>query len=910
MAAIHAKLNDVGAKLATGEINMKMFESSPTPQKTTFVWATGRFKNMRMGNFLKSPIVTAGGAKWYCLFYPKGFTRQDYASLYLCCLKCEDEDIDPPDWTAFVEFKVSVQLKKPTKIVKKKAGAAGEAADDDKKSSAGKTAKTKSKGGSSARSGSAASGSSAASSRSRSLSASSASSSGGGSEYGDEDEDRSQKTGGTKKSSSSSKRSTTSSSGEDADNDKKPKFFERAFSATFSRENPSWGISDLFDLQKLYSTTEGIMTNASGQPFDETPPQLDEERVAHNPQDGRLEMKLELTAVADVANDIETSEDMRTPDGKQRVMWIIHKFWDVVKKLEPNQKISSTEFEADGKWYFDLYPRGYQIEGADRSFPSADEEAHRKGYLSLFLHSGTRQSAMGGVMKQQFSLGIQIQSLQQSAVAEVLEKNAKGQQDAPKKKKPNIKPGDVEIVCNITTIFRGLGAAKGLDSPRVFGKKKFKPLFDFTNNKYLSGDCNNGGDVYFVMDMLVTSEESVSVKQFLFFDKTTKSTCFDCKKTLFLLSSKINCAQCGEVHCANCTRDMARLPEYGYERNARNRINEVYLDRGRVRKLLDSAFNKPPPTLTKVDDETDKLVLVTENGEEDLDAESKKAGVLEQILYKTLGSGPDMGLVADERAVLETAYFEQPVCSKCAESLKTKAGLPKISPSPEYRSRVWNVKEDKREIGRHYNWTRRGWHDGELKPGSTGTGGATGATLKNQVHAQFLARGAMQEPMVLHVKCRGVDTDPAGMEEPTPCERELKDWPSAYCRSCMFPYCKNHLHGVADAMAEGKLKELDLEEEQGSVTDKLATVFSEPHLICDSCLKIRTDGENFDCSCEPAESAWLIKNITKEEPPEEKVELAAAAAPPPEEEEDEDEDKPFHKRYCGWMFKGDDDDAA
>ena len=48
-------------------------------------------------------------------------------------------------------------------------------------------------------------------------------------------------------------------------------------------------------------------------------------------------------------------------------------------QIWPNQKISSSEFETDGSWYLDLYPKGYRL----------DED--KSEYLSIYLHSSRKQ---------------------------------------------------------------------------------------------------------------------------------------------------------------------------------------------------------------------------------------------------------------------------------------------------------------------------------------------------------------------------------------------------------------------------------------------------------------------------------------------------------------------------------------
>lgn len=82
--------------------------------------------------------------------------------------------------------------------------------------------------------------------------------------------------------------------------------------------------------------------------------------------------------------------------GRQRTNWIVRNFWQVQKKLGPNQKLSSEVFESDDFWYLDLYPNGYNIPEGER-------------FCSLFLHSSKEQVEQGKILKQIFNLGVKVQ---------------------------------------------------------------------------------------------------------------------------------------------------------------------------------------------------------------------------------------------------------------------------------------------------------------------------------------------------------------------------------------------------------------------------------------------------------------------------------------------------------------------
>ena len=78
--------------------------------------------------------------------------------------------------------------------------------------------------------------------------------------------------------------------------------------------------------------------------------------------------------------------------------WIIKDFNKIYGKVGCSQKISSQEFESDGQWFIDLYPRGYRTD--------ENPEAAEKGAISVYLHSSRQQVELADTLKQSFRFGI------------------------------------------------------------------------------------------------------------------------------------------------------------------------------------------------------------------------------------------------------------------------------------------------------------------------------------------------------------------------------------------------------------------------------------------------------------------------------------------------------------------------
>jgi hypothetical protein len=100
--------------------------------------------------------------------------------------------------------------------------------------------------------------------------------------------------------------------------------------------------------------------------------------------EGRISMDIEILAVTGIDMECPRNDPEITGEGRLRTRWTIKDFYTLSKKVQENQKISSSDFQSDGDFFLDIYPRGYRTETA----PNEDS------FLSVYLHS-TRQQVCG-----------------------------------------------------------------------------------------------------------------------------------------------------------------------------------------------------------------------------------------------------------------------------------------------------------------------------------------------------------------------------------------------------------------------------------------------------------------------------------------------------------------------------------
>jgi hypothetical protein len=97
--------------------------------------------------------------------------------------------------------------------------------------------------------------------------------------------------------------------------------------------------------------------------------------------EGRISMDIEILAVTGIDMECPKNDPEITGEGRLRTRWTIKDFCNLSKKVQENQKISSSDFDSDGSYFLDIYPRGYRTETA----PNEDS------FMSVYLHSTRTQ---------------------------------------------------------------------------------------------------------------------------------------------------------------------------------------------------------------------------------------------------------------------------------------------------------------------------------------------------------------------------------------------------------------------------------------------------------------------------------------------------------------------------------------
>jgi hypothetical protein len=430
----------------------------------------------------------------------------------------------------------------------------------------------------------------------------------------------------------------------------------RELSQLYTNKESSWGFEKLFDIGKLYKFSEGYMICPGDPP---NPEKL---------QDGYITISVEIFSAQGIHMEDPELEPELTHSGRQRVNWTVHNIKRLTEKIGPKKRLSSSEFDSDGNWYFDLYPNGFNC-------PEGE------GWMSFYLHSTRRQVELGEVYKVWFRLGL---------------------------RKINPLQEDVESNTFDPVFFPPSSSCVSVFTPKAkcFGKQRFINLSTIAKGRggpdgakeFTIGNFESGGSCTFVLDMLVTDDEVWQVQHmvherevFGVLQNKCSETDEEFKPDWMPGGGKVTCYHCGKTYSKEVTNYQARMEEYGYELGREYitgilmREEEHWLD-GAIKKLnvadkVDQAVKaitsrvakmrmKKAGQETQVDDDD-------EEEEEELD-ESKLAEMSDaerESARKKIEKERNLQRRFEERIKalrleVEDAHFSKPVCSKCAEKRK------------------------------------------------------------------------------------------------------------------------------------------------------------------------------------------------------------------------------------------------
>mmetsp|Transcript_42211 Transcript_42211/g.99025 ORF Transcript_42211/g.99025 Transcript_42211/m.99025 type:complete len:894 (+) Transcript_42211:165-2846(+) len=614
----------------------KVSEVSTEGDKTEFTWTVGRVKKCSFGDSIKSSTIKSGGQLWKVVYFPKGFTDPDYASLYVTNVDCElDEgDAENPDritTQAFATIAVTMTPKPPDFDDSPKDDPAEEDADDDEEDD-GEMSVPSSK---------------APPSTSQLQPK--------GSKTGKDDSKRPE----------GSRKSAKSKAGA-GDEEKERKVVEpihRELSQMYTNKESSWGFEKLFDIGKLYKFSEGYMTNFG--------------KNKEDIQMGEISMRIEIFCASGIRLDEPDLDDEITQHGRQRINWMVHNLKRITTVIGPKKKLSSSDFESDGHWYLDIYPNGFNTE------PAQSDDGKETSWISLYLHSTRRQVELGEVYKVWFKFGIK-----------------RVNPDEEEAKKPGFDnvyfPPGASSVSVFTPRTKCFGKQKfmkvtdiaygSIENKEGEGRGKGTLKVGEKKPEFTVGAFDNGGSVIFVLDMLVTDDEVWGVQHMLheiesFGHKQDK--CAETEEAFGWLpgTGKVICYHCGKAFVKEETQYQARMEEYGYEvgreyiSDILMREEEHFLDKWmkqlNVADKIDQAVKYTTKKIAKmrIQGEGEEVNDKDSDDEDDEEAAGTAAANAkrEKLRREQLKF---ISKVKDLQREVEDAHFSKPICSKCAEKRK------------------------------------------------------------------------------------------------------------------------------------------------------------------------------------------------------------------------------------------------
>jgi len=372
--------------------------------------------------------------------------------------------------------------------------------------------------------------------------------------------------------------------------------------------------------------------------------------------------------------------------------WIIKDFNKIYGKVGCSQKISSQEFESDGQWFIDLYPRGYRTD--------ENPEAAEKGAISVYLHSSRQQVELADTLKQSFRFGIKKANKLSREVYAALGEDPEDDVWFP--------PGSSciatfnqfrkcfgkQVLVSVEQLRKGRIDKAALD---CLAKAKVRaPSDQEIKEELVAGNYEKGGVLTLILDMSVTDEEQGTVQHMLHAIPRFHCPYLDKCQSTFLpfgvpeslggaKGAPVPCYLCGRMFSAEqlCSGAFSRFPQFGFEVGSefimdilmREEEDELYslmqsLDSSKMMQAANYRLQERITTVRKSLVQDGKAGHDVEKEPDELDGMKRKKADKEMELQKRFAK-----YIASLRNDLEDATFAKPTCPKCMEGAKELTAL-------------------------------------------------------------------------------------------------------------------------------------------------------------------------------------------------------------------------------------------